>query len=81
MRRFLCSQTIAMSLQGIPGIYFNSLLGAGNDLVGVEADRPRPQHQPAQGGPGHGQWPVALSPAAPPPRQPSCRQLPDLLTR
>lgn len=36
-RRFLCAQTIAMSLQGIPGIYFNSLLGAGNDLAGVEA--------------------------------------------
>jgi hypothetical protein len=36
VRRFLCSQTIAMSLQGVPGIYFNSLLGAGNDLVGVE---------------------------------------------
>ncbi len=34
--RFLCSQTIAMSLQGIPGIYFNSLLGASNDLMGVE---------------------------------------------
>jgi sucrose phosphorylase len=34
--RFLCSQTIAMSLQGIPGIYFNSLLGASNDLAGVE---------------------------------------------
>jgi glycosidase len=37
IRRFLCSQTIAMSLQGIPGIYFNSLLGAGNDLAGVES--------------------------------------------
>jgi sucrose phosphorylase len=36
IRRFLCSQTIAMSLQGIPGIYFNSLLGADNDLIGVE---------------------------------------------
>jgi sucrose phosphorylase len=35
VRRFLCSQTIAMSLQGIPGIYFNSLLGADNDLGGV----------------------------------------------
>jgi sucrose phosphorylase len=34
--RFLCSQTLAMSLQGIPAIYFNSLLGAGNDLRGVE---------------------------------------------
>ena len=36
IRRFLCSQTIAMSLQGIPGIYFNSLLGADNDLAAVE---------------------------------------------
>jgi glycosidase len=36
IRRFLCSQTIAMSLQGIPGIYFNSLLGADNDLGGME---------------------------------------------
>ncbi|MFP4495249.1 MAG: sugar phosphorylase [Halochromatium sp.] len=34
--RFLCAQTIAMSLQGIPGIYFNSLLGASNNLRGVE---------------------------------------------
>ncbi|MCF7984665.1 MAG: sugar phosphorylase [Thiohalocapsa sp.] len=34
--RFLCSQTIAMSLQGVPGIYFNSLLGASNDVFGVE---------------------------------------------
>jgi len=34
--RFLCSQTIAISLQGIPGIYFNSLFGADNDLEGVE---------------------------------------------
>lgn len=34
--RFLCAQTIAMSLQGIPGIYFNSLLGASNDLRGAE---------------------------------------------
>ncbi len=34
--RFLCSQTIAMSLQGVPGIYFNSLLAAPNDLIGVE---------------------------------------------
>ncbi|MFP4077033.1 MAG: sugar phosphorylase, partial [Halochromatium sp.] len=34
--RFLCAQTIAMSLQGIPGIYFNSLIGASNNLRGVE---------------------------------------------
>ncbi|WP_295879414.1 sugar phosphorylase [uncultured Thiohalocapsa sp.] len=36
IRRFLCSQTIALSLKGIPGIYFNSLLGADNDLAAVE---------------------------------------------
>jgi glycosidase len=34
--RFLCSQTIMLSLQGIPGIYFNSLIGAPNWLAGVE---------------------------------------------
>jgi len=34
--RFLCAQTIALSLQGVPGIYFNSLLGASNNLTGVE---------------------------------------------
>jgi glycosidase len=33
--RFLCSQTLMMSLQGIPGIYFNSLIGAPNWLAGV----------------------------------------------
>jgi sucrose phosphorylase len=36
VQRFLCAQTIAMSLQGIPGIYFNSLLGASNNLRGAE---------------------------------------------
>jgi sucrose phosphorylase len=36
VQRFLCAQTIAMSLQGIPGIYFNSLLAAGNNLHGVD---------------------------------------------
>ncbi|NBC48060.1 MAG: alpha-amylase [Gammaproteobacteria bacterium] len=36
IQRFLCAQTIAMSLQGIPGIYFNSLLGASNNLRGAE---------------------------------------------
>lgn len=36
IRRFLCAQTIAMSLQGVPGIYFNSLLGASNNLLGAE---------------------------------------------
>lgn len=34
--RFLCSQTIMLSLQGVPGIYFNSLIAAPNWLVGVE---------------------------------------------
>jgi len=34
--RFLCSQTVMISLQGIPGIYFNSLLGTPNWLVGVQ---------------------------------------------
>ncbi|WP_089725469.1 sugar phosphorylase [Candidatus Thiosymbion oneisti] len=34
--RFLCSQTIMLSLQGIPGIYFNSLVAAPNWLAGVE---------------------------------------------
>ena len=33
--RFLCSQAIMLSLQGIPGIYFNSLLGAPNWLAGA----------------------------------------------
>jgi len=34
--RFLCSQTLMISLQGIPGIYFNSLIGAPNWLVGMQ---------------------------------------------
>jgi sucrose phosphorylase len=34
--RFLCSQAIMLSLQGIPGIYFNSLIGAPNWLAGVQ---------------------------------------------
>ena len=34
--RFLISQTLAMSLQGIPGVYFNSLIAAENNLLGVE---------------------------------------------
>ena len=36
LERFLCSQTIAMGLEGIPGIYIHSLLGTRNDLKGVE---------------------------------------------
>lgn len=34
--RFLCSQTIAMALEGIPAIYVHSLLGTPNDQQGVE---------------------------------------------
>jgi sucrose phosphorylase len=34
--RFLCSQTLMISLQGIPGTYFNSLVGARNWLAGVQ---------------------------------------------
>ena len=34
--RFLCSQAIMLSLQGVPGIYFNSLIAAPNWLAGVE---------------------------------------------
>lgn len=37
IRRFLASQAFAMSLQGIPGVYFHSLIGAENDLDGVAA--------------------------------------------
>ena len=33
--RFLCSQTIMMSLEGIPAFYIHSLLGTPNDLEGV----------------------------------------------
>ncbi len=35
IRRFLCTQTIQMSLQGIPGIYFHSLTATHNDYFGV----------------------------------------------
>lgn len=34
--RFLCSQTIMLGLQGIPGIYFNSLIGGRNDITGMQ---------------------------------------------
>lgn len=34
--RFLCSQAIMLSLQGVPGVYFNSLIGAPNWLAGVQ---------------------------------------------
>lgn len=36
-RRFLASQAIMLSLQGIPGIYFHSLVGGQNDIAGMEA--------------------------------------------
>jgi glycosidase len=35
--RFICSQTIMMSLKGIPAFYFNSLTGTANDHEGVRA--------------------------------------------
>lgn len=35
VRRFLCSQALMMSLQGIPAIYFQSVVGARNCLAGV----------------------------------------------
>jgi len=34
--RFLCSQAIMLSLQGVPAIYFHSLFGSSNNLSGVE---------------------------------------------
>ncbi|MEZ5767059.1 MAG: sugar phosphorylase [Paracoccaceae bacterium] len=34
--RFICSQTIVMSLEGIPAFYIHSLLATPNDLEGVE---------------------------------------------
>ncbi|QGJ70722.1 Alpha amylase catalytic region [Planctomycetales bacterium 10988] len=36
-RRFLASQGLMLGLQGIPGIYFHSLVGTPNDYAGVEA--------------------------------------------
>ncbi|OCX63424.1 alpha-amylase [Thioclava sp. SK-1] len=36
IRRFLCSQTIVMSLEGIPAFYIHSLLATPNDLEAVE---------------------------------------------
>ncbi len=35
--RFLSSQAIMLALRGIPGIYFNSLVGTGNDLEAARA--------------------------------------------
>ena len=34
--RYLCSQAIMLALQGIPGIYFPSLIGGRNNLMGIE---------------------------------------------
>ncbi len=34
--RFLCSQTVQMALQGVPGIYFHSLTATPNDVEGME---------------------------------------------
>lgn len=36
IERFLCSQTLMMSLQGIPAFYLQSLIATPNDLAGVE---------------------------------------------
>ncbi|HEY5621389.1 MAG TPA: sugar phosphorylase [Pontiella sp.] len=35
--RFLCSQTVAMELRGVPALYFHSLTATRNDAAGVEA--------------------------------------------
>lgn len=35
-RRFLCSQIVALAMQGIPGIYIHSLLASPNDTHAVE---------------------------------------------
>ncbi len=37
VRRFLASQAIMLSLRGIPGVYFHSLVGSGNDVDGAQA--------------------------------------------
>lgn len=34
--RFLCSQTVAMSLRGVPAVYFHSLTATRNNYAGVE---------------------------------------------
>jgi sucrose phosphorylase len=36
IQRFLCSQTIMLAVEGIPGFYIHSLLATPNDLEGVE---------------------------------------------
>lgn len=35
-RRFLATQALMMSMQGVPAVYFHSLVGSPNDQVGVE---------------------------------------------
>lgn len=40
-QRFLCSQAVALSMQGIPAVYFQSLFGAPNDLQGVQEGHSR----------------------------------------
>ncbi|WP_418595474.1 alpha-amylase family glycosyl hydrolase [Ponticoccus sp. (in: a-proteobacteria)] len=34
--RFLCSQTVVMSLEGVPAFYIHAMLGTPNDLEGVD---------------------------------------------
>src|SRR5690606_17372856 len=34
--RFLCSQAVALAFQGVPAIYFHSLMGAPNWIEGLE---------------------------------------------
>ncbi|WP_457571883.1 sugar phosphorylase [Desulfovulcanus sp.] len=36
IERFICSQIIMLGLQGIPAIYFHSLMGTGNNYEGVQ---------------------------------------------
>ncbi len=35
-QRFLCSQAVALSMRGVPAVYFHSLMATPNDLAGVE---------------------------------------------
>lgn len=37
-RRFLCSQTVMLSLQGMPAVYFHSLVGSNNWTEGPQRD-------------------------------------------
>lgn len=37
VRRFLASQAVMLALQGMPAVYFHSLVGTRNDYAGVEA--------------------------------------------